>query len=217
MENFTDTDSASSTTEMFKRMQSNINTSIPCIVNSFDKARQTVNVKPVVQLSKSVNGKTEYFEMTELINVPVLFPGGAGFSITYPIVEGDECLVVFSQKSYDNWFDSGKVSKAVEDVVSRRHDLSDGIAIVGLRSLPNVVTDFSDTAIEIRNETNTSKVSIYDEKIDMVSPTINMTATDIVITGAVEITGSLIVNGINFDTHVHGGVEPGPSTTGVPQ
>jgi len=40
---------------------------------------------------------------------------------------------------------------------------------------------------------------------------------DVSITGAVTITGSLVVNGIDFSTHVHGGVQAGAGTTAVPQ
>lgn len=56
----------------------------------------------------------------------------------FPIIPGDECLVVFSDLSIDNFWLNGNVQNPVE---SRRHDLSDGIAIPCNLSLPKVGSD----------------------------------------------------------------------------
>lgn len=51
--------------------------------------------------------------------------------MTFPIKKDDECLVIFSDLSIDNWWESGNVQNPVEQ---RRHDLSDGMAIFGLKN-----------------------------------------------------------------------------------
>ncbi len=65
-----------------------------------------------------------------LPNVPVFFPG----NFTFPVTEGDECLVVFADSCIDAWYRSGGLSTAISP---RKHDLSDGFAFVGFFSNPN--------------------------------------------------------------------------------
>lgn len=66
-----------------------------------------------------------------LPDVPVVFPGGGGFALTFPVAAGDECLVVFASRCIDAWWQSGGVGEPMEP---RMHDLSDGFALVGVRS-----------------------------------------------------------------------------------
>lgn len=100
---------------------------IPCIIQSYNEEQNTVECQPAVrERVLNEDGSVRYADLPLLINVPVVFPSSAGFSLTFPLVQGDECLVVFSDLSIDNfWLHSG-VQNPVE---VRRHDLSDGIAI----------------------------------------------------------------------------------------
>jgi len=77
-----------------------------------------------------------------LIDVPVLVLGGGNGAITFPIQQGDECIILFNDRELDNWFQNGGVQTYS---TSRTHDLSDGIALVGLRSLPNVLNNYCTT------------------------------------------------------------------------
>lgn len=47
--------------------------------------------------------------------------------------------------------------------------------------------------------------------------TVTLNATNIALNGNVSITGSLEIDGVDFETHVHGNVQNGVGTTGVPQ
>ena len=38
-----------------------------------------------------------------IVNVPVYFPTGGNSSITYPIKPGDDCCIVFAERSIDDW------------------------------------------------------------------------------------------------------------------
>jgi hypothetical protein len=107
-------------------------TALPGIVQSFDPVAMTVVVQPAVQGSiQDEQGKTQNVDLPLLGDVPVVFPCGGGFTLTHPIKGGDECLIVFTSRCLDGWWDSGE-SSAPPD--TRMHDLSDGIAIVGPRS-----------------------------------------------------------------------------------
>ena len=63
----------------------------------------------------------------------MVFPGSVNFDIKFPLSKNDECLVFFSDLSIDNFWQKGSVQNPVE---VRRHDLSDGMAIPCMMSIP---------------------------------------------------------------------------------
>lgn len=107
---------------------------IPCIVQSYNSANNTVECQPAVR-ERIINedGTIQYIQLPLLINVPVIFPGSASFDIKFPLSKNDECLVFFSDLSIDNFWQKGSVQNPVE---VRRHDLSDGMAIPCRMSMP---------------------------------------------------------------------------------
>ena len=118
--------------------------SLPCKIVKYDSTQRTVDVQPLVREV----GVQE--DPPLLMGVPVWFPG----SFTYDISVGDECLVVFADRSIDAWWQSGKVSNPVS---ARRHNLSDGFAFVGIRSLQNVSegTNLNEKLVEMTGATAT--------------------------------------------------------------
>lgn len=109
--------------------QAQIWTALPGIIQSFDPVACTVTVQPSIQGSVSTpDGSVSRVNLPVLPDVPVVFPHGGGFSLTYPIKEGDEVLVVFASRCMDAWWQSGGVQAPAEE---RMHDLSDGFAIPG--------------------------------------------------------------------------------------
>lgn len=107
---------------------------IPCIIQSYNSANNTVECQPAVR-ERIINedGTIQYVQLPLLINVPVVFPGSANFDIKFPLSKNDECLVFFSDLSIDNFWQKGSVQNPVE---VRRHDLSDGMAIPCMMSMP---------------------------------------------------------------------------------
>lgn len=105
----------------------NLRCCIPCIIQSYDPEKGTVECQPAVR-EKIINQneENEYRNLPLLLNVPVVFPSNSEYAVTFPLEKGDECLVLFSDLSIDNFWQKGNVQNPIED---RRHDLSDGIAI----------------------------------------------------------------------------------------
>lgn len=113
-----------------------IRCAVPGIIQSFDSKKNTVEVQPAVrERIIQEDGSLRYMNLPLLINVPVLFPQSSVASIRFPLVQGDECLVIFSDLSIDNFWEKGNVQNPVE---VRRHDLSDGLAIPCKISQPNI-------------------------------------------------------------------------------
>ena len=112
---------------------------LPGVVKGFDKEKQTATIQPTLRRRKG----NENIQLPLLLDVPVYFFGGKDGGITFPVQEGDECLVIFADACIDAWFQNGTVSNVIS---VRQHDYSDGFAFVGFRSLPNVLKgdDFPD-------------------------------------------------------------------------
>ena len=83
--------------------------------------------------------------------------------LTFPINQGDECIILFNDREIDNWYGQGG-SQAF--TTHRTHDYSDAIVIVGLRNALKALTTYNNEAIEL-NYNDTSKVSIYQDKINI--------------------------------------------------
>lgn len=123
-----------------------IHVCLPCVIQSYDQGKNTVEAKPLIR-ERIINedGSISFVEYPLLINVPVVFQQAGGYAISFHPSKGDECLVLFSDVSYDKWWIEGGINNPVEQ---RRHDLSDGFAILGINNLRKT------------NPPNTSGVSI---------------------------------------------------------
>lgn len=124
-------------------------TSIPGIVQSFDPVAMTVVVQPAIQSQKRApDGSQSPVSLPLLDGVPVVFLGGGDFTTTYPIRQGDECVVTVSSRCIDDWWLLGGIQTQAE---FRMHDLSDAFAFVGVRSRPRALPGVSTTATQIRS------------------------------------------------------------------
>ena len=82
----------------------------------------------------TVEGKVE--PRPRLDEVPVVFPYSGTKGITFPLEDGDPCLLVFSQRSIDDWV-TLKLEAPVTD--SRLHDINDAFCIPGPASPLSVI------------------------------------------------------------------------------
>ena len=110
---------------------------MPCIVQAYDREKQTVDCQPLIrERIIAETGQIQYVQYPLLINVPVVQYTFGTARLRFPIKEGDECLVIFSDLAIDNWWIEGSIQNPVEQ---RRHDLSDGFAIFGITNLKKQV------------------------------------------------------------------------------
>ena len=155
-----------------------LHTALPGIIQSFDPELQTVSVQPAIKrIFKSISEDSQDtipMELPILINVPILYPRGGGFSLTFPISVGDECLLLFSERSIDRWHIFGGTN---EPGAKRFHSLSDAIAIVGLSSVPNKIPNYDDQNVVLRKDDESAYVRIgVDSDIDIYTES-NLIAT----------------------------------------
>lgn len=145
-----------------------IRVAVPGIVQAFDSATQLVTVKVAIRERLSFRGKPfEDLDIPELAMVPIFMPRAGNFVLTMPVAVGDECLVVFADNCYDSWWETGAVGNQMDN---RRHDLSDGFAILGVWSKPKVISGYSTDSAFLRNLNNDSYVEVRDNDVNIVTP-----------------------------------------------
>jgi hypothetical protein len=111
-----------------------IHTSMPGVVVSYDPAFQRAAVQPAIQGKRlDAQGNAESYPFPVLPNVPVLFPGAGAYQVTWPITPGDRVLLVFAERSVEEWKTSG--GQGIDPQDRRRFDLSDAFAIPEPRPL----------------------------------------------------------------------------------
>ncbi len=168
----------------------NVRVAFPGIVESWDKAQQTVSVQLAIKERVLNAGNEKEMAIPLLVDVPVVMPRAGGYSVVFAPKAGDECLVVFGDLCMDSWWQSGGVQSQTE---FRRHDLSDGFAIMGCWSQPRKPA-IPNEGVRLQNDAGTAGVHVYG--------------------GTVNIFGSVLINGSPYVSHRHTGVEPGGGTTG---
>lgn len=128
-------------------------TSIPGHVIVFDPVKQRAQVQVGVRRVQ-MDGTT--FDLPAIVDVPVSFPGD-DFVLEFEIHPGCEGDIHFSQRNIDGWKQSGGIA---DNPSARFHHLQDAKFIPGIRSLGNVIQNFSNDGIRIRDKSGTRYVWI---------------------------------------------------------
>lgn len=221
-------------------------TALPGIIQKFDSGALTCDVQPAIKgrITKE-NNEIELVNLPLLLDCPVVFPHAGGCTLTFPIQPGDECLVVFSSRGIDHWWQLGGVQPPPE---SRMHDLSDGFVIPGPWSQKTKISGISLSAVQLRSDDGAAFVEINPKTHNIRSETpgdfsvkcknfrIEASASATIQAPAISLAGALTnasgtaaqmqggvntgadvtASGISLKGHVHSGVQGGGSNTGGP-
>ena len=139
----------------------------PGIIQSFDSKTQICTVQ--LALREEVTKEDyikEWRQLPLLLDVPIVIPRAGGYCITMPIKQGDECLVIFADMCIDAWFSLGGIQNQID---KRRHSLSDGFAILGTWSQPNVISNYSRNSCQLRSDNGNSYIDLKENEINIVS------------------------------------------------
>jgi hypothetical protein len=164
----------------------NMRVACPAVIESFDPDKQTVSAWCAIRKKIVLNGVVEDLAVPLLADMPIVIPEAGDYCLTLPIKKGNECLCLFADNCIDAWYQSGGVQNQIR---LRCHSYSDGFAIIGIRSQPRTIPNYSTDTAQLRNRAGTAYVEIDGNKINVVSSEeINHTAPVINFTGAVSIT-----------------------------
>lgn len=107
-----------------------VHTAMPGRVEAYDSATQLADVKPLL---KRVYVDAEGNELVESLpvipSVPVAFPRGGGYFISFPVEPGDYVELIFCERSIDQWMAQGG---EVDPADPRLHPLDGAVAIAGV-------------------------------------------------------------------------------------
>lgn len=202
----------------FAESMKSVYTSIPGHVLAFDPKAQRAQIQIGIQ-RVDINGVA--WVPAPIVDVPVQFPGD-DFVLEYEINPGCEGIVHFSQRCIDGWKQTGGTA---DNPAARFHNQQDAMFVPGIRSLPNIIKGFSNNGIKLRNEDGSQYAWLKNDgslAFGNSSGAINIGPDGSVNltngSGNVQLTadGKFIINGIEFGTHRHTGVESGGSTSGGP-
>lgn len=181
------------------------------IIQSFDISTQLATIAIAMKQVVSVNedGIEAFQEYPLLIDCPVMTLFGGNSFISMPITPGDTCIVLFNDRDIDQWVTKGNGNYPT---TARLHDISDAIAIVGIRNLVNPIPNILGGGIRIYYNENTS--------IDLTDDGVTINAENLIVNGNLNVNGILSTDyagkQISYNTHTHNGVMSGASNTGEP-
>ena len=230
----------------------NVHTVQPGIVRSYDPNTKRAQVQPALRtlVAATEDEEASSLEKRPILNVPVMWPGGGGITMLHPLSEGDAVLLLFSERGLDAF---KQTMKDLADPEIRFFEMKDAVAwpwfgTFGITPASDdgatIQTEDGRTYIEVsptrvRVRHGVQDVTITDDGLEaditgtamvaasgdvtLVSPKTTIMG-DVVITGELEVGGSLAVDGgdlehqgINVGSdHVHSGVSPGSSLTSPP-
>lgn len=138
--------------------QTGIWTALPGIIQSVDFEKITCTIQPSIQaIQGTPQGERKHVNLPLLVDVPIHFQSGGGYTGTFPVKAGDEVLVVFASRCIDNWWQEGGVQPQFEQ---RMHDLSDAFCIPKVWSQKTKITNISSTTAQFRSDDGTRFVEI---------------------------------------------------------
>lgn len=208
------------TTETFSEQMKEVYTCVPGHILTFDAATQRAQVQIGIIRVDSVSKTT--FNPPPIVDVPVSFPGD-DFVMEYAIGVGCEGMVHFSQRCIDAWKLTGGIA---QNPVKRFHHKQDAMFVPGVRSLGNVIANFSNDGLRLRNSDATQYVWLKGDgscimangngNVQLLANgTVSINGVTIDKDGKIIAKDSLIVGGKELNNHTHGGVESGGSNTAV--
>lgn len=213
---------------------------MPGVIVDFNATAQTCSIDLAIQDRVVLNGKTQYLQIPRLLDVPVVLPRAGGFTLTMPIKAGDECLVVFADMCINAWWASGNAADGKGGYIGtqherpRRHDFSDAFAIVGCWNQKRVISNYNTSAAQLRSDDGNTVIELGKSEVTVTAQTVTVNSTDATVnatdkvtvsgTNEVSIESTTLVNvngsghttieGKDWLTHTHTGVQSGSSDTG---
>lgn len=197
------------------------------IIESYNEYTQIAQINLVnkLMLSQNYDGSQVSKNYAPLF-CKVWFFGWGDIRITHPVLNGQECIVLISDRELESWYINGGINPLK---YTRSHDFSDGIAIVGLTSKVNIKENAKTSQNSLDLLYNLTSIILNDDGITNNGNTIingNTTINgDVVFNGNLQVNGTIsatgnitsngdiIASGISLKNHVHGNGNQGNDTT----
>jgi hypothetical protein len=168
-------------------------------IEAFNPSTQRADVsiahKQVVDVME--DGTKVYADYPVIMECPVVVLFGGVDFMSMPIQVGDSCILFFNDNEIDQWSNNGNGQVCS---TFRMHDISDAIALVGLRSLTNSIATYLANGIRLSHGAGDDAT-----RIDLTDALISSFATLWEHNGSMRITGDLTVVGDMYGEGSGGG------------
>lgn len=150
--------------------RADLRVALPARVTSYDADKQMVSVQPLIkQVYEDEEGVRQVESLPIVNGVPVVFPGGGGYRLTFPIVDGQTKvgtsippatigLLVFADRSMDRWL-SGDGSE-VDPEIDHDHHLADAVFLPGLRAFGAPLSSAPTDKLTLGNDGSPTDITI---------------------------------------------------------
>jgi hypothetical protein len=188
-----------------------LHTCLPGKIEKYDSATRKATITPLLK-KKYLDGST--LDLQPIPGVPVTFLGVGNSGLRLPEEEyiGQNVILVFSERSIDNWVLNGKLS---EPGNTNKFDLTDAIAICFINDFSKVDEGGNNLVLHYNNNTISIKNN-GDIEIDGGNKIIVKANGDIELgtTGLKKLITQDIITAMTV--HTHSGVTAGGGVTGPP-
>lgn len=190
--------------DLMDEQKRDVQTAINCVqigvIQEFDTETQLATIEIALKQVETlaIDGTKTFRSYPLLLQCPVMVLFGGVDFMSMPIIPGDNCIVLFNDREIDNWLYSGGVQAPSSP---RVHDISDGIAIVGIRPLTNSIATYLANGIRLSHNGASARMDFTDDLIQSI-------AQLFLHNGDMQITGNLLVEGnitIQGTTYGNGG------------
>lgn len=203
---------------LINRVMSNMNCACFAIVTAVNYQNQTIDCKATIRKKRLKRDGTETDdEIAQFLDVPFQCPSGGNYVCTFPVSVNDEVLIVFTDLDYSAWFQNG----GIQNIEHRfKHATCNAVAIIGYRSTPSAIPNYSQTAVQLRTKDGTQSISLSNGQIDITSATINLNGNvningNTAVTGTFSTSDTTTLQGKDFLSHTHTSGAQGQPTGGV--
>jgi Phage protein Gp138 N-terminal domain/Chaperone of endosialidase len=149
------------------QLLSKIHVAMPGIILAYDAATQTVQVQLAIKDKIVLDNLRQDREFYPIAEVPLVLPRAGGFALTVPVMPGDECLVIFADMCIDAWWTSGGSDNSQQS--RRRHNISDGFAVLGTWSQPRRLPLYSPATAQFRTDDGATYVEVTPTDVNVVT------------------------------------------------
>ncbi len=138
-----------------------VNTSLPGLIETYDRGRRRADVRIAIPV---VDTEGNQIDRGVVPNVPVVFPAGGGYSMTFPMRRDDPVLLVFCQRGIGGFKKAhAKAPPDGQGFFSQR----DAVAIAGFG--PVGLTPVSEDGLSIQNDDGTTSIVIDGDGLRIVT------------------------------------------------
>lgn len=154
--------------DVLDRRLGEVHVSMPGRIKSYDASTQLAEVECLLNPTLMTAEGEETIVIGVISNVPIEFPSGGGYFISFPLAAGDPVKLTFHDYSLDVWMQRGGVVD-VKDL--RSHHQSDASAYPGLRAKPEKLTSASASKLVIGKDDDASMQITIDGSVIKIGDT----------------------------------------------